>query len=78
MIYDRNVILAIKAAGSAAFARTKASLGTGSSFYHRGTATYGSFVAEAEALARVRGVSPDQVEVGLFLSRVDPRSGWGR
>lgn len=62
LICDMNVILAIKAARSDAFARTRASLGTGSLFYHRGPATYGSFVAEAEALARSRDVSPDQVK----------------
>jgi hypothetical protein len=76
LIYDSNVILSIKASRDDDFRQTRAALGTGSTFYHRGTATYGAFISEAEGLGRKWQVSPEQIEAGLFTLRANPRSGW--
>jgi hypothetical protein len=76
LIYDSNVILAIKHNLGSEFSRTRAALGTGSTFYHRGTLSYGNFIAETEALSRAWCVAPEQIEAELFRLRANPRSGW--
>ncbi|MDH3032103.1 hypothetical protein [Methylobacterium fujisawaense] len=76
LIYDSNVILSIKASREDDFRQTRAALGTGTTFYHRGTATYGAFIGEAEGLGRKWQVAPEQIEAGLFTLRANPRSGW--
>jgi hypothetical protein len=76
LIYDSNVILAIKGGSGTIFSRTRAALGAGTAFYHRGTPSYGCFIAEAEQLGTERGIAPEQIETALFLSLANKRSGW--
>ncbi|KQP81770.1 hypothetical protein ASF60_22195 [Methylobacterium sp. Leaf113] len=76
LIYDSNVILAIKHSQGDEFKRTRAALGKGSTFYHRGTPSYGSFISEAETLSHSWNVAPEQIEAALFQLSANPRSGW--
>jgi hypothetical protein len=77
LIYDKNVILAIRGP-IAGFEHTRSLLGSGEAFWHRGTVSYGAFVGEAAALAQGLGAShPDQVELALFQSLVSSRGRWG-
>jgi hypothetical protein len=77
LIYDRNVMLAIKdETWCGQFTKTRKHIGKSEQFYSRGVPTYGSFIQEASLLAYESNCDSDQIEAALFLAKVNTRSNW--
>lgn len=74
LIYDKNVIDAIVSSATSMadrFPRTKFLLRSSNS-YSNVVSSYGSYVEEASALAKLHDTTPDAIEVALFRSAVRP------
>ncbi len=77
LIYDRNVMLAIKdGLWADRFDGTRSGIGMNQHFYSKGVSTYASFIEEAEKACRQIGCDADQIETGLFLARANAKSNW--
>lgn len=75
LIFDKNVIQAIRLLEDGSFRRSREGLGDGA-YYHKAVSAYGHFLTEASQYAHRWAAVPDQVEVALFLMTANKRSGW--